>query len=146
MTRRYWVISPNANNDGDIKYWINRSIDENRVFVGYDSEKKHGNTFENKIQNGDYIIIAHGARDDRNLYLCGIVDSSEKEWDEGDEIYYRGVKYLLNEEDFLNNDISIDSKNAWGNSSNPGTIYELKVTDEHDEIVINKLTEVLNLG
>ena len=63
--RRYWVVSPNVQNDGNIDYWLKRSSKESKVFVGYDKDRKHGYTFENTISINDCIIIAKGAKGDR---------------------------------------------------------------------------------
>jgi MoxR-like ATPase len=144
MKRRYWVISPNVQNDGKVDYWLKRSIDERKVFVGYDNDKKHGITFENTLNINDCVIIAKGAKDDRKLYLSGLI-SSPREYDEEDEIFYRDVDYLIDEKDFEEQSIELNSYNAWGESSNPGTIYELKKSNEYDILVIDKINTIIKL-
>ena len=38
MKRRYWVVSPNVLNDGNVKHWLERTSKEKKVFVGYDND------------------------------------------------------------------------------------------------------------
>lgn len=144
MKRKFWVISPNAQAVGNINYWLEKSRTEGKTFVGYGSDKKHGNTFENSISINDCVIIAQGAGDNRTLYLAGII-SSNRQYDEVDKIFYRKVDYLLNENDFKLLEIELNSNNAWGDSSNPGTIYELKVDNLADDLVINKIENSLKV-
>lgn len=139
---RVWIISPNAQSDGNINYWLERSKKENKVFVGYDSDKKHGYTFEETVQIGDYILIAHGSGDNRKLYLAGKVDSPRL-FEEQDSIFYRNIVYVITEDELISSNISLNSNNAWGESSNPGTIYELKSTNAYDLQVIKRLQSLI---
>ena len=144
MKRRYWVISPNVENDGKADSWLKRSLDERKVFVGYDRDKKHGSTFEYTIDINDCVIIAKGAKDDRKLYTAGLVTSPRK-YDEEGEVFYRKVDYLIDEKDFEIQSIELNSDNAYGESSNPGTIYELKKNNKFDKLVIDKIDTIIQL-
>lgn len=144
MKRKYWVVSPNAKADGNVDYWLNRSKTENKVFVGYDNDKKHGYTFEKKFKNNDCVIIAQGAKSNRKLSFAGIITSS-RFYEDKNEVFFRNADYLIDENDFRINDINLDHNNAWGDSSNPGTIYELKNSNEFDKIVIDKINKLLKL-
>ena len=117
MKRRYWVISPNVLNDGNTAYWLKKSKEENKVFVGYGSDNKLGERFEKSVSPNDCVIVAQGAKDNRTLYLIGIVNSSRK-FEETNEVFYREVNYLLFENDILENDIELNSNNAFFDSNN----------------------------
>jgi len=140
----FWVLSPNAQNDGKAPYWLKRTKDEGKVFIGYGEDKKHGNTFANSIVEGDCIIVAHGSGDKRKLYYAGLV-ISDRQYDDDDEIFFRKFDLLVDENDFAANKIVIDSNNAWGVSSNPGTIYQLKEATPADKVVMDKLTQLFNI-
>ena len=145
MGKRFWVVSPNAKAEGDIKYWLDKSIREKKVFMGWGTDNKLGNTFENKVSINDCIVIAQGAKDDRKLYLAGIVTSKRfEEYVDGEIIYYRHINYYLSGDDFINNQIVINSNNAFGESSNPGAIYELKENAHADKIVMEKISNQIN--
>jgi len=144
MKRRYWVISPNARNDGDAANWIEKSITENKVFVGYNSSNKLGERFENDVSKNDCVIIAQGAKDNRTLYLIGII-KSERRYDDDEEIFYRSVNYFLSKEEIIDHEINLDSNNAFFESNNPGTIYELKQHNEYDFIVMEKIENSFKL-
>lgn len=144
MKRKYWVISPNARNNGNVKSWIEKSKSENKVFVGYDSTNKLGERFEKEVSNDDCVIIAQGAKDNRTLFLIGII-KSERLYDDDQEIFYRSVNYLLSKADILNHQIILDSNNAFFESSNPGTIYELKQHNKYDLKVMRQIEEAFKL-
>ena len=144
MKRKYWVISPNARNDGDAANWIEKSISQNKVFVGYDSSNKLGERFENDVAIDDCVIIAQGAKDNRILYLIGII-KSERLYDDEEEIFFRSVNYFLSKKDILDQKIYLDSNNAFFESNNPGTIYELKQHNKYDFKVMEKIEEAFKL-
>ncbi len=139
----FWVISPNVENDGEIQYWIDRSLSEKKVFIDYDTDKKHGKTFADSVKCEDIIIVARGARDDRHLYLAGMI-ISDRTRDSGDGVFYRSISCIVNEAELLKNSIKLNSNNAWGDSSNPGTIYMLKSENKYDKSVIDKLTQLIS--
>jgi len=140
----FWVLSPNTQNAGNVAYWLERTKSEGKAFIGYDGDKKHGDTFANVISIGDCIIVAQGSGDIRKLYYAGLVKSARK-YDENDEVFYRDYEILVEQADFNKNGIKLDSNNAWGSSSNPGTIYQLKTTTEADNTIIHKLIKLFNV-
>lgn len=142
MKRRYWVVSPNVLNDGNVKHWLERSKNENKVFVGYDNDSIHGSKFENKLNINDIVIISQGAKDNRTLYKAGII-KSDRHYDNINEVYFRNVDYYLNQDDFKLNDIILDSNNAYKESNNPGTIYELKLNNSFDKKVIDSISLII---
>lgn len=144
MKRKYWVISPNARNKGDVANWIEKSIHQNKVFVGYDSSNKLGERFENDVAVDDCVIIAQGAKDNRILYLIGII-KSERLYDDEEEIFFRSVNYLLSKKDIQGHQIYLDSNNAFFESNNPGTIYELKQHNKYDFKVMEQIEEAFKL-
>ncbi|WP_278009206.1 hypothetical protein [Flavobacterium gyeonganense] len=144
MKRRYWVISPNVLNDGNTTHWLERSKSENKVFVGYDKDAIHGEKFKNKLSNGDCVIIAQGAKDNRNLFLAGLI-TSQRDYDEEGEVYFRNVDYYMDKNDFKDNNIRLNSNNAYKESNNPGTIYELKYENSFDKSVMDKINSLIKL-
>jgi 5-methylcytosine-specific restriction protein B len=138
MKRRYWVISPNVLNDGNVPHWLKRSKKENKVFVGYGSDKKLGERFENDVSIDDCIIIAQGAKDNRKLFSAGLI-TSQRNYDDNEKVYFRYVNNYIDENDFKHFNIQLDSNNAYGESNNPGTIYELKNNNSFDKVVMNKI-------
>lgn len=138
MKRRYWVVSPNVLNDGNISYWLKKSKDENKVFVGYGSDKKLGERFDTTVKINDCVIIAQGAKDNRTLYRIGIINSS-RQFEETEEVFYRDVNYLLSKKDVVDSEIGLNSNNAFFESNNPGTIYELKRENKFDKNVMDKI-------
>jgi DNA polymerase III delta prime subunit len=142
MKRRYWVVSPNVVNDGNVKYWLERSLNEQKVFVGYDNDSIHGSKFDNTLSINDIIIISHGAKDSRTLYMAGVI-KSHRQFDTINQVYFRDVEFYLNKSDFKSNNIILDSNNAYKESSNPGTIYELKLSNSFDKKVIDNISLVI---
>lgn len=144
MNKKVWVVSPNVQNGETTNYWIERSLAEKKVFVGYDSDAKHGKTFNENFKIGDYIIIAQGAKDKRTIYLIGVIKSDRKK-DIDKEVFYRDITLVISDEELIKH-IVLDNNNAYGNSNNPGTIYELKYTNSYDSLVINKLKQMIEIN
>ena len=139
----FWVISPNVKDDGDIDYWLKRIKNENKVFVNYEDDSKHGMTFKNTINKGDIIIIAHGAKDNRKIYFAGEVISNVKSNDV-DGANFRLLDKFLETGLLRERGVILNSKNAYGESKNPGTIYKLHESNKYDYNVMRKIIEIFD--
>lgn len=56
--RRYWVVSPNVNNDTHANNWRQLSLTEHAAFMGYSLDRPIGRRFAKTIVEGDVILIA----------------------------------------------------------------------------------------
>ncbi len=75
---KYWVLSPNVWNDNTEGDWKSAVKSTHHAYIGYEEEKRLGNTFKNEINVGDLLLIAQGANANKYTYLCGIVDGEAR--------------------------------------------------------------------
>src|SRR5687768_10101036 len=79
MARRFWVVSPNVNNDLSVfERWIDVITKNRAAFMGWSSHEGSGPTFYNEVQIGDIILVARGTSN-RRLIACGRVASQPLE-------------------------------------------------------------------
>jgi hypothetical protein len=137
----YWVISPNARNDGNIKKYLNIIEKTHKVLIGWSETDNLGKTFKKDIKIGDLILIAQGSNKNKKVYFVGLVDSdaiTEKLEIDNDifEGQNRLLKYFTKLEDF-----QFDFENcAYGHSNQIPAIYKLKPNENKCD---KKLTKKL---
>ncbi len=92
----YWVISPNAYNNGKADDFLKLIESTKRVLMGWGEEESHGKTFKETIKIGDLILIAQGSNKNKKSYFCGLVDSpSSVSKLEEDSIIFESQSRLL---------------------------------------------------
>ena len=139
----YWVISPNARNDGNIKKYLNIIKKTHKVLMGWSETDNLGKTFRKNIKIGDLILIAQGSNKNKKVYFVGLVDSdaiTEKLEIDNDifEGQNRLLKYFTKLEDF-----EFDFENCtYGYSKQIPAIYKLKPNENKcDKELSKKLKE-----
>jgi hypothetical protein len=134
-----YVISPNALNDGRIRHFIDRSLNEQVVFMGWPPDKPLGKLFD-ELSKGDLVIIAQGANWRKTTFAAGIIDDKQTQYDEGDRVYLRRLLPCV---DLLKVQVPFDTDCSFGKSRNPGAIYKLKKDNAADKRVIDVVLGIL---
>lgn len=76
--RRYWVVSPNVNNDTHANDWRQLSLREHAAFMGYRLDRPIGRRFAKTIVEGDVILIARRYEGEPEFVAYGVVVGKAK--------------------------------------------------------------------
>lgn len=144
---RFWCVSPNANADrNDLPEWKAIIEKTGRVFLGRSSDDGNGSTFKNSVKKDDLILVAQGSNANKEVLIAGIVDSdASDEFIEGapDWAQNRKLKWVINPSELKALPLVFDSTCAFGDSSQPHAIFELKLSNPGDKRNIEILLKAI---
>lgn len=124
---RYFVISPNVENNGNFDKHLDKMFTEHSIMMGWDTDKSLGQLFAN-MKNDDYVICAQGSNANKRVFFAGRVDSaSTSEWP-----YTRKLRGFV---DLTKESIPFSEDNAYGAANRIPSIYELKLQTPADKTV-----------
>ncbi len=132
---RYYVISPNVENNGNISSYLKEMFLNHTTIMGWGSDSPKGQMFAN-MKIGDYVICAQGANDNKRMFFAGMIDGEvNAEWP-----YYRKLRGFV---DLRKEDSFFTMENAYGASPRIPAIYELKNNDA-DRAICNKIKKIVD--
>ncbi len=119
----YYIVSPNAWNDGNCAEYLRYMKRRHVVFMGWDVDHKSGQIFAN-LQIGDRVIVAQGANWQKRSYFAGIVDSRPSE---DRESGYQFTQYceLRSFVELEEDELPFTTECTCGSRKNPGPIHSL---------------------
>ena len=115
---RYYVISPNVENDGNIQDYLEQMFQTHTIMMGWSPQEHKGKMFD-EMQIGDYVICARGANKNKQIFFAGMVSSENSH----DWPYTRKLTGFV---DLGKEKIEFGNNNAFGSSARIPAIYELK--------------------
>ncbi|MBP3288364.1 MAG: AAA family ATPase [Muribaculaceae bacterium] len=121
---RYYVISPNVEGNGDFREYLEQMFHEHTIMMGWSPEAPKGRVFD-RMEIGDYVICARGANSGKEVFFAGRVSS-------GNTKVWPFTRKLTGFVDLRNDTVRFTEANAYGASSQPPAIYELKRENEAD--------------
>lgn len=130
---RFFVISPNVINQGNIDDFLEEMFKEHTIMIGYGQDHAKGQLFAN-MQRGDYVLCAHGVNSNKRIYFAGKVDSAVY----GEGPYSRRLRGFV---DLRKDNLPFSENNAWGSSVQIPSIYELKYSNEADKAICDIIME-----
>ena len=138
---RYFVISPNVENKGNIDDYLEIMYKDHSIMMGWGTDNSLGQLFAN-MKKGDYVICAQGSNANKRVYFAGKVDSvSTTEWP-----YTRKLRGFV---DLRNEKLPFSENNAFGAANRIPSIYELKLQTPADhsicEIIKEKVDNVIGM-
>ncbi len=138
---RYFVISPNVENKGNIDDYLKMMFKDHSIMMGWDTDNSLGQLFAN-MKKGDYVICAQGSNANKRVFFAGRVDSaSTSEWP-----FTRKLKGFV---DLRKENIPFSEDNAYGAANRIPSIYELKLQSPADktvcEIIKKKVDNVIGM-
>jgi len=138
----YYVVSPNAWNDGKADIYLKYMKSHHVVFMGWDKEHKLGRMFV-EARMGDRVIVAQGANWQKRSFFVGILDSEAKEDKEsGNEFtQYRDLRSLVELEA---DELPFSTECTYRESRRPTAIYRLKADNPADAKIMRRVENVLN--
>ena len=138
-----WVLSPNVlNNKNLLDDFLEIINKEHIALMGYNKDDNSGIPFNSSIKKGDIIIISKGANNNKRNYFAGIVNSDSYEYKFNDrKLQARKLKYFT---DISDKNISWNINCAYGESSQPKALYELKSYNPNDKKVIDEVLYYIN--
>lgn len=121
---RYYVISPNVENDGNISNYLKQMFQTHTIMMGWSPQEPKGRMFD-KMEIGDYVICARGANKNKQIFFAGMVYSENSQ----DWPYTRKLTGFV---DLRKEQIRFTDDNAHGSSVRIPAIYELKKDNKAD--------------
>lgn len=73
--KKYWVISPNVKNNGEVESWRKFLSKYPLVCMGWSPQDNGGHYFYNEMKINDVVIVAQRQSWNWNIYSVGIVNS-----------------------------------------------------------------------
>jgi MoxR-like ATPase len=143
----FYVVSPNASNNGSEQpIWENIIVEESVALMGWGPQDKFGKIFSADVHNGDFILIAQGANQNKKVLMGGVVSSiasSHQFKNAPRPIFFRKLSNVLTKESL--EALSLDFvDSSWGAASQIPAIYKLHpASNEKDRVITDKLTTAL---
>ncbi|MBQ7695910.1 MAG: DUF262 domain-containing protein [Lentisphaeria bacterium] len=136
---KYYVVSPNAANDGLADKYLAYMKRQHVVFMGWDTSHKSGAMFS-KIQPGDCILVARRQKWVWKSYFSGIADSEPGYDNESGEGFEQRIE-LRQFTDLAGceNVIPFTKGCTSYERQIPGAIFQLNPENEHDLNIIRLL-------
>lgn len=138
---RYYVISPNVDGTGNADEFLKQMFREHTIMIGWSQGYKLGKLFTD-MHIGDYVICAQGANSNKRVFFAGKVSSATF----GEGPYSRKLTGFI---DLRKDSVKFSEENAFGASSQPHAIYELKKHNPADkalcEIIKKKVDNVIGM-
>lgn len=140
---KYWVLSPNVEQDSSVENQWKLAILKYQIAVmGWDIDNSIGARFVNEIKIGDIILIAQGANTNKRLFLCGKVSSLPTKGKLEEMPNSKFFTYLENCIDSNElNGLNLDFEGAaYGEASRIPALYILKPWENIvDKVICEKL-------
>lgn len=137
----YFVVSPNAWNDGNVADYLEYMKLHRVVFMGWDKKNRRGKMFSD-IQCGDRIIVASGANWQKKIFFAGIVDLPA-DYDDTSGYCFSQFVELRSMVLLEKGDLPFQNECSYGKSRCHGAIYKLNQANEYDVKIIDKLEKML---
>lgn len=137
----YYVVSPNAWNDGNCTEYLNYMKQRHVVFMGWDANNKYGRIFAN-MQIGDRVIVAQGANWQKRSFFAGIVDSKPTGDNESgyDFTQYCELRSFVELEE---DELPFSTECTSGNSRCPRAIHRLYNWKPADAKLIRRVEKLI---
>lgn len=135
----YYVISPNADGQ-DYSKFLTIIFEHHIAVMGWGTDHFLGRMFAN-MKNEDRVIIARGSNAYKEVFAVGVVDYHVSQ-----PVYATQEVHLskfVTEKKRLES-IKFSGANTYGNSSQPCAIYKLKVWNPADQMIMDKVEEIIN--
>lgn len=138
----YFVVSPNALNDGNAGLYLKYMQSHHVVFMGWGKENKFGRMFS-KARIGDRVIVAQGANWQKRSLFVGIIDSDARfDKNSGHGItQYRDLRSFVELED---DELPFSGQCTYKMAKRIPAIYRLKANNPSDAKVMRRVENVLN--
>ncbi len=139
---QYFVVSPNAWNDGNVDTYLQYMKSHHVVFMGWDKENKFGRMFA-EARIGDRIIVAQGANRQKRSFFVGIIDSEAKEDKESGNAFtqYRDLRSFVELEV---DELPFSTQCTYKEANLVTAIYQLKDNNPADAKIMRRVENVLN--
>lgn len=139
---QYFVVSPNAWNDGKVDTYLQYMKSHHVVFMGWDKDSKFGRIFA-KARIGDRIIVARGANWQKSSFFAGIIDSESKEDKEsGNEFsQYRDLRSLV---ELDADELPFSPQCTYKGAHLIPAIYQLNSVNPADVKIMRRVENMLN--
>ena len=136
---KYYVVSPNAANDGCADEYLECMKRQHAVFMGWDTSHKSGAMFS-RIQPGDCILVARRRNWKWESYFVGIADTPPTPDDDSGEGFAQRIE-LRQFTDFSGNKNVLPFAQGCTcyEKKNPGAIFQLNEENEIDQNIIRLL-------
>ena len=130
---KYFVISPNVENDGNIEDHLKTMYKDHSIMMGWGPDKNLGQLFANMTKD-DYVICAQGSNANKRVYFAGKVDSEST-------TKYPYTRKLRGFVDLRNEKFPFSENNAFGAANRIPSIYELKLQTPADQSICKIIKE-----
>ncbi len=144
----YWVLSPNVDNGKNETAWKKAILSLHYAFMGYGTDHNLGSMFSKSVAIGDMILIAQGKNSNKRLFLCGIVETKatwEHKKNTPGDAQNRKLINVLTKPELENLNLNLNGC-AYGESSQPAAIYQLKPNENLNDLrVINTLLHEMKM-
>ena len=128
---RYFVISPNVENKGNIDEYLEQMFKEHSIMIGWGADNSLGQMFV-KMKIGDYVICAQGSNANKRVFFAGKVASgTSEEWP-----YSRQLRGFV---DLRKTKVAFSEENAFGEANRIPSIYELKSHNPADKAICDAI-------
>ena len=91
---RYYVISPNVENDGNIQDYLEQMFQTHTIMMGWSPQEHKGKMFD-EMQIGDYVICARGANKNKQIFFAGMVSSENTTYDKWIMLHHDQLEELI---------------------------------------------------
>ena len=136
---KYYVVSPNAANDGRANEYLACMKRQHTVFMGWDSSHKSGDIFS-RIKPGDCILVARRQNWEWKSYFVGIADSEPAYDNDSREGFAQRIELRqFTDLSGCENIIPFAPGGTSYEKKNPGAIFQLNKKNEIDQNIIRLL-------
>lgn len=138
---RFYVISPNVENKGNIDEYLDIMFKDHTILMGYGLDHELGQLFAN-LKIGDYVICAQGSNFNKRVFFAGkIASASTEDWP-----FSRLLSGFV---DLRKEKVEFSEDNAWGGANRIPSIYQLKKDNPADkqlcEVIKKKVDNVIGM-
>lgn len=130
---RFFVISPNVDGSGNAEQFLTPMFRDHVIMMGWGQDNKLGQLFAG-MDIGDYVICAARSNANKEVFFAGKVSSGTY----GDWPYKRSLTGFV---DLRGEKGLFSEENAFGASSQPHAIYELKMHNPADKALCALIRE-----
>ena len=124
---RFFVISPNVENKGNIDEYLEQMFKDHSIMMGWGQDNSLGQLFAN-MKIGDYVICAQGSNANKRVFFAGRIASGTTE----DWPFTRQLSGFV---DLRKTKVGFTEENAFGEANRIPSIYELKMHNPADKTI-----------